>query len=216
MSDIQIWSEVAVDVQSAAAAEVAITAISKANPAVASAAAHTFVVGDVVLLRVKGFTDLDYAVVRVKAVAAGVSFTLEDIDTSDFSGTFISGSASKITFGVTAATFTDVTPSGGEADKVAIRTIHRKRDFNLAGNETPLAYAFGSLWDISDPALLALKAAARTRKVLAVRFKFLDGTTVLFAGMPSTSLAPGGAAGAAVTTPVSIDVRGWLQAYPGA
>jgi Phage tail tube protein, TTP len=216
MSEVQIWSEVGVDVQSAATTAVAITTISKANPAVASAAAHTFVVGDIVLLRVKGFNDLDYAVVRVKAIAAGVSFTLEDIDTSAYAGTFVSGTASKITFGITAATFTDVTPSGGEADKVAIRTIHTKRDYNLPGNETPLAYAFGSLWDIADPALVALKAASRGRQVVAVRFRFLDGTVVLFAGIPSTNLAPGGAAGAAVTTPVSIDVRGWLQAYPGA
>ncbi|MBJ2155266.1 phage tail tube protein [Variovorax sp. IB41] len=216
MSEVQIWSEVGVDVQSVAATPIPITAISKANPAVATAATHTFIVGDIVLLRVKGFSDLDYAVVRVKAISAGVSFTLDDIDTSGFLGTFISGTASKITFGVSAATFTDVTPSGGEADKVAIRTIHTKRDYNLPGNETPLAYAFGSLWDIADPALLALKAASRGRQVVAIRFRFLDGTVVLFAGIPSTNLAPGGAAGAAVTTPVSIDVRGWLQAYPGA
>jgi hypothetical protein len=216
MSEYQIWSEVQVDVQSALGTPVPLSAISKANPAIASAADHDFIVGDIVLLRVKGFTDLDYAVVRVGAVVADVSFTLEGIDTTDFHGTFISGTASKITFGVSASTFTDVTPSGGETTKVAFQTIHMKRGFNRPGAESPLVYGFGSLWDVADPALLALQAASRKGRVLAVRFAFLDGTTVLFAGQPSVNMAPAGSAGAAVTTPVSIDVRGWLQAYAGA
>lgn len=216
MSDFQIWSEVQVEVQSALAASAAITSISKANPAVAASVDHEFVPGDVVLLRVKGFNELDYAVVRVGAVVADTSFELEGIDTTEFNGTFVSGSASKITFGVSAATFTDVTPSGGEAAKVPIQTIHMKRGFNRPGAESPLVYGFGSLWDVADPALVALQAASRKGRVLAVRFVFLDGTTVLFAGQPSVNLAPAGSAGAAVTTPVSIDVRGWLQAYEGA
>jgi hypothetical protein len=215
MSDYQIWSEVQVDVQSALAANVAITAISKTNPAIAQAADHDLVQGDIVLLRTKGFSDLDYAVVRVGAVVADVSFALEGIDATDFHGALISATASKITFGVSASTFTDVTPSGGEATKVAFQTIHMKRGFNRPGAESPLVYGFGSLWDVADPALLALQAASRKGRVLAVRFMFLDGTTVLFAGQPSVNLAPAGTAGAAVTTPVSIDVRGWLQAYPG-
>jgi hypothetical protein len=215
MSDYQIWSEVQVDVQSVLAAAIPVSGISKANPAIAAAVDHDFAAGDVVLLRVKGFNDLDYAVVRVGTVVPDVSFALEGIDTTDFNGAFISGSASKITFGVSASTFTDVTPSGGEAAKVLIQTIHMKRGFNKPGAESPLVYGFGSLWDVADPALIALQAASRKGRVLAVRFMFLDGTTVLFAGQPSVNLAPAGSAGAAVTTPVSIDVRGWLQAYSG-
>jgi len=211
---VQIWSDVDVDVQTALAAAKAITAISKANPAVAMAAGHGYLSEDVVLLRVKGLGELDYAVVRVGAVTSD-TFVLEGIDTTDFSGSFISGTAAEVTFGVSADTITDVTPSGGDAAKVAINTIHKKRDFNAVGKETPLSYALGSLWDVEDPALLAFRAASRAKQILAIRFGFADGTQVLFAGQPSTSLAPGGAAGAAVTTPVSIDVRGWLQAYAG-
>jgi hypothetical protein len=216
MSDFQIWSEVQVDVQSALAAPVAITGITKANPAVVAAPDHDFTAGDIVLLRVKGMGDLDYAVVRVATVIADTSFVAEGIDATDMNGTFVSGSATKITFGVSANTFTDVTPSGGETSDVLIQTIHMKRGFNKPGAESPLVYGFGSLWDVADPALLALQAGARKGRVLAVRFKFLDGTTVLFAGLPSASMAPGGSAGGAVTTPVKINVRGWLQAYSGA
>lgn len=212
---IQIWSDVDVDVQSVAAAAKPITAISKANPAVATVEDHDLIAGEVVLLRVKGLGELDYAVARVGPVTAD-TLVLLGIDTTDFSGAFVSGSVSKITFGFSAETITDVTPSGGEAAKVAITTIHRKPDFNAIGKETPLSYALGSLWDIEDPALIAFKAASRAKKVTAVRFGFPDGTQILFASLPSTKLAPGGAAGAAVTTPVSLEVRGLLTAYPGA
>lgn len=210
---IQIWSDVDVDVQSAAAAAKPITAITKANPAAVSVTAHGFVANDLVLLRVRGLGQLDWALVRVAAPITADSFVAKGVDTSEFTGTFVSGSASKITLGVSAETITDVSPSGGDAAQVTISTIHKKPDYAISGKAAPLNYALGSLWDVSDPALLAFKAASRTKKVLAVRFGFPDGTEVLFAAQPSANLAPGGSAGAAVTTPVTLAVRGWLQAY---
>jgi hypothetical protein len=209
---VQIWSDVDVDVQSALAAAKPITAISKANPAVATSAAHGYVVGDPVLLRVRGFGQLDWAVVRVGAVTPD-TFVLRGVDTSEFGGSFLSGSVAKVTLGIGAETVTEVTPSGGDAAQVGVSTIHKKPDYTIPGKPAPLSYALGSLWDIEDPVLKALKAAARAKKVLAVRFGWSDGTEVLFAALPGTSLAPGGSAGAVVTTPVSLAVRGWLQAY---
>lgn len=209
---IQIWSDVDVDVQSAAAASNPITAISKANPAVVTAAAHGLQNGDLALLRVRGMGQLDWALVRAASITND-SFVAKGVDTSEFTGSFVSGSVSKITLGISAETITDVSPSGGDAAQVTISTIHKKPDYAITGKAAPLTYALGSLWDVSDPALLAFKAASRTKKVLAVRFGFPDGTEVLFAAQPSANLAPGGSAGAAVTTPVTLAVRGWLQAY---
>jgi hypothetical protein len=209
---LQIWSDVDVDVQTVAGPAKTVTAISKANPAVATSIAHGFVVGALVLLRVRGFGALDYAFVRVGAVTSD-TFVLKGVDTSDFSGAFASGSASLVTLGVSAETITDVSPSGGDSAQVAISTIHKRPDFAIPGKAAPLSYALGSLWDVADPALQAFKAASRAKKILAVRFGWADGTEVLFAAQPSTTLAPGGSAGAAVTTPVSLAVRGWIQSY---
>lgn len=211
MSDIQLWSDVAVDVQTALAAPKTITAITKASPAVASSTAHGYSNGDIILLKVAGMLDLDYAVVRVSGVTTD-AFSLEGIDSTEF-GDFASGTAEEVTFGATAATFTEVSATGGEAEPVLIQTIHRRRGYNLPGNETPLNFEFGSLWVPSDPALIALKAASRTRSVRAVRFVFADGSLGLFAGVPSASLVPTGSAGAAVTTPVTINARGLFQDY---
>lgn len=212
MSDIQLWSDVAVETQTALAAAKTITGITKANPAVGTAAAHGLVINDICLLLVQGMIDLDYAVLRITAVPTVDTFTLGGIDSTTF-GTFVSGTIQKITFGASAATFTEVSAEGGVSDPVLIQTIHRRRGYNLPGNESPLVFTFGSLWVPSDPALIALKAASRARAVLAVRFTFADGSLGLFAGVPGASLVPNGSAGAPVTTPVVINVRGLFQDY---
>lgn len=209
--EAQIWSDVDVDVQTVLAAAKTITGITKASPAVVSSTAHGYAVGDILLLKIKGMLELDYAVVKVTAQTTD-SFTLAGIDSTLF-GTFTSGTAQKITFGAAAATFTDITPSGGEASQVVIQTIHVSQSYSKPGNVSALTFAFGSLWMPDDPALIELQAASRSRTVRAVRFTFADGTAMFFAGYPSVSMAPGGAAGAIVTTPVSINVRGPVQPY---
>lgn len=212
--EVQLWSDVNVDVSTVFAAPKAITAISKTDPAVANSAAHGYLNGEFVLLEIRGMLEIDHAVVRI-ANKTDDTYELEGIDATDL-GDFISGTAKKITFGASAATFTEVNASGGEADDVLIQTIHTKRGYNKPGNETPLNFAFGSLWITSDPALVELKKASRSRTIRAVRFVFPDGTLGLFAGYPSASLVPNGAAGAPVTTPVKINARGWFQDYAGA
>lgn len=211
MSDIQLWSDVDVDVQTVLGAAKPITAITKATSAVVSALAHGLIVGDFGLFKVQGMIDLDYAVAKVTAVTTD-TLTLGGIDSTLF-GTFVSGTVEKVTFGASAATFTEVSAAGGESEQVLIQTIHRRRGYNIPGNETPLVFTFGSLWVPSDPALIALKAASRARSVLAMRFTFADGSVGVFAGVPAASLTPNGSAGAPVTTPVVVNVRGLFQDY---
>jgi hypothetical protein len=211
MDNIQLWSDVAVDVQTALGPAKTITAISKADPAVASAATHGFEEGDYLLLKIQGMRELNYAVARVADPDTG-TFALEGVDSTLFA-TFISGTAEKITFGASADTITEVSAAGGEADKQLVQTIHTRRGFNIPGNESPLVFTLGSLWLPNDPVLKAFNAAGRTRSIRAVRFGFADGAEVLFSGYPTASLAPNGSAGQAVTTPASIDVRGLLLPY---
>lgn len=210
--NVNIWSNVGVDVQTLLAAVTPITGITKASPAVASAAAHPYVNGDILLLRVRGMAQLDWAVVRVANKAAG-TFELEGIDSTTF-GTFSSGTAQKITFGVSAETFQDVSANGGEAAAVAVTTIHTDQASEIPGVRSALSFNFGSVWDIQDPVLKALKAFDIKKTPCAVQFRFASGDLVYFAAYPSTSLAPGGSAGAVVTTPVKLSVKGLLTTYP--
>ena len=121
--EISTWSDVSVAVQTALGTAKAITAITKANPAVATATAHGFADGDMVLIKCNGLPDADYVVTRVLNSTTN-DFEMEGVDSSAWRGTIVSATAEEITFGAEFAVLQDVTPSGGEAGDIAISTIH--------------------------------------------------------------------------------------------
>ena len=212
MATINVWSKVAVAVQTVLAAPKTITAITKASPAVATSTAHGFTAGDIVLLKISGMQQLDYRVVRVLAAPTADTFSLEGVDSTTYD-TFTSGTAEEVTFGASASTFQDVNVSGGEASSIAIATIHTDQDYEIPGNRSPIVISMGSLWDPADPALLALKGFDDIKTPGCVLFTFATGAKVMFSAYASASLSPGGSSGQAVTTPVSLRLRGRLTAY---
>jgi hypothetical protein len=211
MPTINIWSKVAVAVQSVLGAAKTISAITKANPAVASSTAHALTNGTLVLLKVNGMRQLDYRVVRVANQAAN-TFELEGVDSTSFD-TFTTGTAEAITFGVSCATLQDINPSGGDAEGKTITTIHDDQAYSIPGNRNPVEYAFGSLWDPADAGLAALAAFDNVKGIAAIAFTFSSGAKIYFAAYPSYSALPGGSAGDVVTTSVKLSLRGRLTAY---
>lgn len=209
--DINIWSDVQINVQTALATAKVITAITKASPPSVSLTAHGYSAGDPILLRVTGMGKLDHRVVKV-ANPTTDAFELEGLDSTDYA-TFLTGTAQKVTFGAAANTVTDVNPSGGEAKSVDITTVHTDTDREMPGNFSALSYSFGNLWVPDDPALLELAAATSTKTERALQIVFATGTEVLLNSFPSASLAPGGSSGDKVTTPTSFKVRGPLTFY---
>lgn len=103
-------------------APVTITAISKANPAVVTAAGHGYEVGDkVVLENIAGMAQLDGQAVRVGAVTA-TTFELERIDSTGFD-TFISGVARKATAFDVLANATSLNAAAGAAATIDVTTL---------------------------------------------------------------------------------------------
>ena len=211
MANINVWSKVAVAVQTALGAPKTISAITKASPAVATSTAHGLTNGTVGLFKVNGMRQLDYRVVRVAGVTTD-SFQLEGVDSTAFD-TFISGTFEAITFGASASTFQDVSASGGEAATIAISTIHDDQDFEIPGNRSPIVFSFGSLWDPADAALQALKGFDDIKTPGCVQLTFATGAKVLMAAYVSAGLAPTGSSGQPVTTPISLRLRGRLTTY---
>lgn len=211
MGTVNIWSGVGVDVQTALAATKTITAITKANPGVATSTAHGYANGNLLLLFVNGMVQLNGRVVRIANVTAN-TFELENVDTTLFD-TFTSGTAQVITMGASAATFVDVNASGGVAADVDTTTIHDTIGKVIPGLKSALAYDFSSLWDPSDAALIELKKAddAGTYRAFAIRFK--TGQKVYGAGYVTSPLTPTGSTGDKVVTPVGIKLLGPLTAY---
>lgn len=207
-----VWTDVQVNVQTVLGSALPISAITKANPGVATSTGHGLGNGDLVVLSVPGNPVLDNRVVRV-ASSATDSFSLEGIDTTDMPD-FVSGSAREVTFGASCNTLQEVTGSGGEATPITWNTIHTRRTFSKPGFEAPLRLEFTSLRDIADPALIELRKAHRSKpKERAVEFIFDDGSKTYCFGSVNAPGSLGGSSGTPVTTPVSLDVQGDYTDY---
>jgi len=211
MANINIWSKVAVAVQTVLAASKTITGITKASPAVVSSTGHGYTTGQEVKLSINGMIELANAVVKVTMIDAN-SYSLDSIDSTLFN-TFTSGSGQLVTFGASAATFQDINGTGGEASDVDYTTIHDDTTKLMPGVKSALQYTFGSLWDPADAALIELKKADNVKGTRCIKLTFATGARVMFDCYPSVSMAPSGSKGAPVTTPVSFKLTGPVFAW---
>lgn len=212
MAVITKWSNVAVSVQSAIAAAVAISGITKASPGVVTTgSAHGFSNGDYVLMTINGMYQLNYRVFRISA-ASGSVFTLEGEDTTNY-GTFVSGSVQKLTLGTSLATLTNVNASGGDFDFIQTTTIHDSIKTQIPGLPNPSTYSFESFWDPSDAGLIALKSASDSQAQRAILFSFANGQKFVFNGYVGCSLSPTGSAQDLIKTSVVFTALGGPKAY---
>jgi hypothetical protein len=211
MAKKTIWSDVKVFMQSAIGAKKTITAVTKNATATASSVAHGFANGAYVLTEAQGMSEINQRIIRVAGQTAD-TFVLEGEDSSEY-GVFSSGSAQLITFGTTLTTLTTVTASGGEFRSVPTTTIHEKSESTMPGLASATEYSFESIWDVSDPGLIAAKAASRIKAQRAFMIAFPDGQRVVFYGQVGTQLVPRGQQGGLVTTSIKITAQGEISTY---
>lgn len=194
---VRMWKNVKVDMQSAIAAAVAVTAITQAATAVVTSVAHGLADGDFVLLSVQGMTELHERIFRVDNKTAD-TFELEGEDSTDYKD-FVSGTFQKLTFGTSITTGTSISPSGGEYEMEDATLIHT--DFRAEVPKLPSAIKFGMehIWDPSDAGLKALQKASQLQQRRAFRFT-IAGMLILFYGYVGCTLLPGGQSQGKVTT----------------
>jgi len=206
MATVSLWSDVAVAMQSALATAVTITGITKASPGVVSHSGTDPSDGDYVVITATGMAEVDGRVFRVANQAAG-SFELEGADTTDF-GTFSSGSFQVATLGTSLSTVTDLSSSGGDFNFIDTTTIHGNVATQIPGVASASTFTFTNIWDVSDTALVAMKAASDAKTERAFKFTFANGQIMVFNGYVGASLLPGGSAQDKVTTSVAITMYG--------
>jgi len=205
-----IWKNVKVAVQSALAASVAVTAISKADPAVCTcASAAEPPNGEFVLMKTEGMSEINYRVFRVAGSADG-SFSLEGEDSTSYDD-FVSGTFEVITFGSSLGTVRSVNASGGEPKYEDDSDIHTLMDSEAFFGFSVLKYDLENRWDPANTALIALKDATRAGEDLAVRFTFANGQIAVFYASVGFSLAPGGSG--VVTTPGAFAAKNFPTYY---
>lgn len=212
MAKVTLWSGVQVAMQSVIGAALAVTAVSKANPCVATSTAHGLANGDYVLLQeVQGMTQINNRLFRVAGVTAN-TFNLDGEDTTLFD-TFISGNAYKITFGTTFSTMLDINVSGGEFTPIDTTTIHDRQATSIPGIASALELSSTSVWDVSDPGLIACKKASDLKALRALLLTFQNGQKFLINAYVGATLSPTGSAQEKVTTALKFTANGPSTVY---
>lgn len=207
MATVRKWSNVAIAMQSALAADKTLTAITIGATATVTSTAHGYVNGDLVLISAQGMRQVDGRIFRVASSTAN-NFALEGEDTSGYDA-FSSGSAQLITFGTSITTATTVNGSGGDFDFIDTTTIHGNAKTQIPGLANPATYSFENIWDVSDAGLKAMKTASDAQSQRCFKFTFgVGGQVMLFNGYVGASLLPGGSAQDKVTTQTTVTMFG--------
>ena len=200
--------------ESAIAAATTITAVTKAAPGVFSAAGHTFVNGDVVLLEVQGMVELNGNLYKIVNQAAG-TFQIAGIDgatgidTTLFS-TFTSGTAKKITLGTSITGVQEFNFAGGDIKTVDTTTVNDVVDTQIVVGASAQSADMTMQWDPAAAAQQAMLAAFRTRANKGFKVMWPDGAFVLFYGTVGYTGAPGGGKQGVTTSPAKLTMLGGL------
>ncbi len=214
MANPIFWSNVGVDVQTALAASVAITAISKASPGVATygGAVHP-ANGDYITLQAQGMHQVNDRILRIANVnTTAKTFELEGEDTTSYD-TFISGSYQIITFGASFNSVQSINVSGGDYEKADLTTIHdavRKNAPTVAGAMT---LSMTNYFDLTDPGFVECNKAYKSKSKRAVRLRFGTGAKLLLTGYCGAAGVPTGQAQGVVQTAVSIEAQNLPTVY---
>jgi hypothetical protein len=162
---------VAVEVSLTLATAVVLTAVTNADPAVASATAHGYANGDELVFTSTGMPRLDGQIARVSASAAG-TFAIEGFDGVD-AGTFVAGTAQKV--GPWLPLAKAQTVSGGNStanrqDAMVLQDV--ERNFVFGASESPELTVNG-LSDLTSAGIKLIEKAARDNLLVNFRIRFI-------------------------------------------
>ena len=168
-----------------------VSALTNANPGVATSTAHGFVNGDIVLMN-SGWSNLNQKAVRVAGPVSN-AFNLDGIDTSltslypAGSGT---GSASLVGGFTQISQIMGLTTQGGDQQYATFSFLEQNFETQLP---TVFSAQSISLEIADDPSLsgyIALKAAADARAFRVLKLQLPDGSFILYYGQISFNETP--------------------------
>lgn len=168
-----------------------VSAITNANPAVATATAHGISNGAYVEMT-SGWSRLNNRVVRVANVAAN-TVELEGIstlDTEDYPAGSGTGSMREITTFTQISQILELTSSGGEQQFVTYSFLEDDFEKQLPTQQSPMTITMVIADDPTLAGYVALKAAAESRDLVALRATLPDGSKLLYNGYVSFNETP--------------------------
>lgn len=194
---------------------VTITAISNANPAVVSAAGHSFEEGDIVVIT-SGWVRLTGRAFRVGTATSGTTFTLEDLDTTDTNrypvGTS-AGSVKDVATWVGIPQITSATSSGGEQGFYTFGFLQESVDRQLPTTKSPSVLTLVVADDPDQPYVPVIEAADETQAETVQRLNLVDGSIILYVSVASITRTPSLTRNEIMTRTISMAQQGDISRY---
>lgn len=172
------------EVGTALATALTVTAISKATEAVVTAT-NTLANGDFVMFgAVDGMTELSFLTPRVKTVS-GTNFVLEGVDSTNW-GTWTAGTCQRVTTWGTISTATSIDFGAGSVDNLDATTLLDVTKQSLAGMIALPDVSVNLFTDYVQTVQSYIDAQALLGNVLPFRAARASGQRRCWAGIPST------------------------------
>ena len=208
-----IGRNVRVEVSKTETAAKTVTAVTQANPGVATSAAHGLSDGAVGYFNaVTGMVNLEGQAVRIDAPATD-TFTLQSINTASFPA-FTAGTFVPVTAWSTLSRAASYDIGGGDADKIDTTVLLDAIKQEANGLLAAQTVKFDLKLDTTDDEALGLVvAAAVSQAYLVFRITLADGAQRVFRGQPSM-FGENVGQGALATGSFSVTVKGQLLRLP--
>ena len=204
---------VRVEVQKTVAAAKTITAISLANPGVATSTAHALADGTVGFLdAVAGMVNLDGQAIRIDAPASN-TFELQGVDTTTYPA-FTAGTFVPVTVWSTLSRSSSYNIGGGAAEKIKTTVLLDEIEQQANGLLAAQTVSFNINHEtVDEEALQLIATAAINQAYLVFRITFKDGAQRIFRGQPSMPGEDVGQ-GALATGTLEVTVKGQVLRLP--
>ncbi|AMT88408.1 phage tail protein [Pseudomonas koreensis] len=168
-----------------------VTAITNANPAVATAAAHGLADGDVVVVN-SGWTRLNDKVARVAESDAG-TFEMEGINTTNtvvYTAGAGAGSVRAASGWAQISQITDSTSSGGEQQFTTFGFLEESDDRQLPTTKSPISMSITVADDPALPYVAVVETADEDRAPRVLRLTLPNGSVIYYNAYVSITSTP--------------------------
>ncbi|AIC20574.1 phage tail protein [Pseudomonas chlororaphis] len=196
---------------------VLVTALSNANPAVATAAAHGLAEGDVVAVT-SGWTRLNGRAARVSDITSG-TFGLENINTTStqaYPAGSGAGSVREVTSFAEISQITDMTSSGGDQQFLTFGFLADDDDRQIPTTKNPISLSVTVADDQSLPYVAIVEAADEDKEPRVLRLNLPNGDSILYNAYVSITSTPALSRNNLMTRTISISLTGRPTRYSAA
>lgn len=201
-------------IASAYGAAIPVTALSNANPAVATAAAHGLSDGDIIAVT-SGWTRLNDRAARVANSLTG-TFALERINTLNTqpypAGSGV-GSVREVTAFVEISQITDVATSGGDQQFLTFGFLADDDDRQLPTTKNPISMAVTVADDPDQPYVAVVEAADEDKVARVLRLNLPNGDSILYNAYVTITSTPALARNNLMTRVITISLAGRPTRY---